>query len=487
MFRAIYYARDRARVLPARGRYTEKKLVFDLNPRQYRVDDVLADLRAAGFGEVELRPFFVPQTVSLPAPLLAAAKALERSGPLARLALRALHVSRRGVALGRRGAGSRLLDHRAEPAALALRRVDLHRDEGRGDGDLHAPRDVRRGVSVTPFASQSGTSKRRVSVTRSIRGCLSGPIPTGPMRTVTFPVVRARASGTSRPREPNDGEAGLVLRRRRSACTRRARPGPSLEPIIQPSVCASDERVLQLQRGRRRCGRGRRPSRRATIGACSVTPFTASTYSVSGNRRERAVDGVEVGREDRAADLLRGAVERPHLAMDGLKNSVSQMPVASVICWPRTTTEPPPVASSHPVVRLRAGCGRFARRRAARPRPRRPVRSCSTRRRRRRRGCDRGEGDGPRAGGASARRRRRARRRTRRRARPRSSLGPAELAVGERGDREAVRLVVRVLVEVERTAVTTYRVKTAAPAIAQPRPIPRANASAVAMNRIGQR
>jgi SAM-dependent methyltransferase len=88
VFRAIYYARDRrAFFAHARG-YTRTKLVFDLNPRQYRVEDVLADLRAAGFGAVELRPFFVPQTVSLPRPLLAVAKALERSGPLARLALR---------------------------------------------------------------------------------------------------------------------------------------------------------------------------------------------------------------------------------------------------------------------------------------------------------------------------------------------------------------------------------------------------------------
>jgi hypothetical protein len=59
-----------------------------VNPRQYRVDDVLADLRAAGFRDIELRPFFVPQTVALPAPVLAAAKVLERSGPFARLALR---------------------------------------------------------------------------------------------------------------------------------------------------------------------------------------------------------------------------------------------------------------------------------------------------------------------------------------------------------------------------------------------------------------
>jgi SAM-dependent methyltransferase len=88
VFRAIYYARDRGAFFAHVGEYTEKKLVFDLNPRQYRVDDVVADLRSAGFGEVELRPFFVPQTVSLPGPVLAVAKRLERSGPLAQAALR---------------------------------------------------------------------------------------------------------------------------------------------------------------------------------------------------------------------------------------------------------------------------------------------------------------------------------------------------------------------------------------------------------------
>jgi hypothetical protein len=87
VFRAIYYARDRAAFFRHVSAFTETKLVFDLNPRQYRVEDVLADLRAAGLSTVLLHPFFVPQTVSLPGPLLAAAKALERSGPLARLAL----------------------------------------------------------------------------------------------------------------------------------------------------------------------------------------------------------------------------------------------------------------------------------------------------------------------------------------------------------------------------------------------------------------
>jgi Methyltransferase domain len=88
VFRAIYYARDRRAFFRHALGYTEKKLVFDLNPRQYRVDEVLADLRAAGFGSIELRPFFVPQTMSLPGPVLGVATALERSGAFARLALR---------------------------------------------------------------------------------------------------------------------------------------------------------------------------------------------------------------------------------------------------------------------------------------------------------------------------------------------------------------------------------------------------------------
>lgn len=89
VFRAIYYARNRREFFEHVRAFTERKIVFDLNPRQHGVEDVVADLRAAGFSSVALRPFFVPQTVGLPAPALAVAKRLERSGPLARLALRA--------------------------------------------------------------------------------------------------------------------------------------------------------------------------------------------------------------------------------------------------------------------------------------------------------------------------------------------------------------------------------------------------------------
>jgi trans-aconitate methyltransferase len=88
VFRAIYYADDRRAFFRHVAAFTEKKLVFDLNPRQYLVAEVTDELRAAGFAHVELRPFLVPQTVSLPRALVATARALERSGPLARLALR---------------------------------------------------------------------------------------------------------------------------------------------------------------------------------------------------------------------------------------------------------------------------------------------------------------------------------------------------------------------------------------------------------------
>jgi SAM-dependent methyltransferase len=86
-FRAIYYAQDRLVFFRRVAGYTERKFVFDVNPRQYNVGEVCADLRAAGFDQVELRPFFSPQHVSLPQSMVSALYALERSGPVARLLL----------------------------------------------------------------------------------------------------------------------------------------------------------------------------------------------------------------------------------------------------------------------------------------------------------------------------------------------------------------------------------------------------------------
>ena len=86
-FRAIYYADDRATFFGRVAGYTKRKFVFDLNPRQYRIDEVRVELRRAGFDRLELRPFFSPQRVSLPQSVARALYALERSGPIARLLL----------------------------------------------------------------------------------------------------------------------------------------------------------------------------------------------------------------------------------------------------------------------------------------------------------------------------------------------------------------------------------------------------------------
>ena len=159
VFRAIYYARDRRAFLARVASFTTVKLVFDLNPRQYDLADVVVDLRAAGLTEVALRPFFVPQTVALPRAAAAALRAAERSGPLARAAPSApLHVRRGGVpAVGPAGALRGLeaeADLNAERAPVAQARVDLGRHERVG-GHLDAPR--ARGV---PAAARSAPGRR---------------------------------------------------------------------------------------------------------------------------------------------------------------------------------------------------------------------------------------------------------------------------------------------------------------------------------------
>jgi SAM-dependent methyltransferase len=87
-FRAVYYARERRAFFRRVASYTEKKLVFDLNPRQFRVADVIADLAAAGLGRVDFHPFLVPQRVALPGVVASTLRAAERSGALARALLR---------------------------------------------------------------------------------------------------------------------------------------------------------------------------------------------------------------------------------------------------------------------------------------------------------------------------------------------------------------------------------------------------------------
>jgi SAM-dependent methyltransferase len=87
-FRAIYYAADRPAFFRRVAAFTTKKLVFDLNPRQYRPADVIAELGAAGLRNVTLHPFFAPQRVGLPDAIASVLRRLEGSGPIARVVLR---------------------------------------------------------------------------------------------------------------------------------------------------------------------------------------------------------------------------------------------------------------------------------------------------------------------------------------------------------------------------------------------------------------
>jgi methyltransferase family protein len=87
-FRAVYYAHERRAFFRRVVGYTSKKFVFDLNPRQYDLESVIADLRAVGFADVAVRPFFSPQRIALPSALRRGLEALEGVGPIARALLR---------------------------------------------------------------------------------------------------------------------------------------------------------------------------------------------------------------------------------------------------------------------------------------------------------------------------------------------------------------------------------------------------------------
>jgi ubiquinone/menaquinone biosynthesis C-methylase UbiE len=77
IFRSLYLVPDRRGFLERVRGFTKRKLVFDFDPRAYGTREVRADLRAAGWERVELRPFLLPQRASLPKPVQAALYALE--------------------------------------------------------------------------------------------------------------------------------------------------------------------------------------------------------------------------------------------------------------------------------------------------------------------------------------------------------------------------------------------------------------------------
>ena len=86
IFRAIYYARDRRALLAHIAGYTEKKLVFDLNPRQYDLAEVRQTFaRPASTGSTRARSSSRRRVRCRPLPVLLL-RGLERMRP-ARAAL----------------------------------------------------------------------------------------------------------------------------------------------------------------------------------------------------------------------------------------------------------------------------------------------------------------------------------------------------------------------------------------------------------------
>jgi SAM-dependent methyltransferase len=77
IFRSLYLVPDRRAFLAHVRGFTRKKLVFDFDPRAYAAAEVLADVAAAGWGDVVLRPFLLPQRRRLPSPVASVLAALE--------------------------------------------------------------------------------------------------------------------------------------------------------------------------------------------------------------------------------------------------------------------------------------------------------------------------------------------------------------------------------------------------------------------------
>jgi len=86
--RALKYVADRVGFFTHVRTYTRGKFVFDVDLKILSVALLERELAQAGFREVEFRPFFLPQLRRVPLWLHPAIRALERTGPLARLVAR---------------------------------------------------------------------------------------------------------------------------------------------------------------------------------------------------------------------------------------------------------------------------------------------------------------------------------------------------------------------------------------------------------------
>lgn len=77
IFRSLYLVPDRRAFLARARTFTRRCLIFDFDPRAYPLGELLADVRAAGWERVALRPFLHPQRSVLPRPVQGLLYALE--------------------------------------------------------------------------------------------------------------------------------------------------------------------------------------------------------------------------------------------------------------------------------------------------------------------------------------------------------------------------------------------------------------------------
>jgi SAM-dependent methyltransferase len=69
IFRSLYLVPDRRAFLASVHSFTGERLIFDFDPRAYDLGELLADVHAAGWERVALRPFLHPQRRVLPDPV----------------------------------------------------------------------------------------------------------------------------------------------------------------------------------------------------------------------------------------------------------------------------------------------------------------------------------------------------------------------------------------------------------------------------------
>lgn len=77
IFRSLYLVPDRRAFLARVRSFTRERLMLDFDPRAYDLRELVADVQAAGWTHVSMRPFLHPQRSTLPRPIQSLLYALE--------------------------------------------------------------------------------------------------------------------------------------------------------------------------------------------------------------------------------------------------------------------------------------------------------------------------------------------------------------------------------------------------------------------------